>query len=64
MEVVNLYQHLMQENLELGNTQEKHNGNKKERFKPLFLILKLFIENNNCFLYIILNNYNEQNNYI
>lgn len=28
MEVVNLYQHLMQENLERGNIQEKHNGSK------------------------------------
>jgi hypothetical protein len=28
---------LMQENLERGNTQEKHNGKKKERYKPLFL---------------------------
>jgi hypothetical protein len=30
---------LMQENLERGNTQEKHNGKKKERYKPLFFIL-------------------------
>jgi hypothetical protein len=30
----------MQENLELGNTQEKHNGNKKERYKTsLFNLL-------------------------
>ena len=28
MEVVNLYQHLTQENLERGNIQEKHTGSK------------------------------------